>query len=208
MHCMKCGVGNSEGATFCISCGEKLATQPVPPSSPSAPIIGNAAAAAAAPAPAPISTSGSLDPGPPKPAMSDPELRSLKGVGGWLLFFCIALLIIRPVMDFASAGGDPAGLAIAFVLSALSITTGIMLLLEKPSAFIWLWWFFGVQAAVLALSIGVIVGGFGSEDLGVTGENGIREVVNVVRGIVSLIIWLAYFKRSKRVFATFGRNLW
>jgi len=205
---MKCGVGNSEDAKFCISCGEKLSTLSASPSSLSASIISNAAAAA--PAPAPISTSGSLDPTSARPAISDPELRSLKGVGGWLLFFCIALLIIQPVANFFEAAGDPVALVIAFLLSALSITTSIMLILEKPSAFAWLWSYFGVFAAIMVLGLtATLVGG------AVTGETGpdaaeskMREVLVMIRGLGFVALWLSYFKRSKRVRATFGRNLW
>ena len=200
---MKCGAGNSDEAEFCISCGQKLVTE----RSPSSSSIPSSTAAAAAPAPAASSSINAAQ----APPISDPELRSLKGTGGWLLFFCIALLIIQPVVNFVSAIGDPVGLVIAFILSGLSITTSIMLILEKRSAFAWLWWYFGVYAIVVVLAIiGTVSGGANAEEAVTFAdrEARLREFRDLWHGIVFLIVWVSYFKRSKRVRATFGRNLW
>jgi hypothetical protein len=140
----------------------------------------------------------------------DPELRNLKGVGGWLLFFCIVLLIVQPAAIFIEASGDPAGLVIAFLLSGLSMTTSIMLILEKRSALVWLWWYFGVFVTIMVLAlVATIFRGPGAEEAGpAANEAKITAVFLTIRGIIFVVLWVSYFKRSKRVLATFGRNLW
>ena len=90
------------------------------------------------------------------------------------------------------------------------MTTSILLILEKRSALAWLWVYFGVYACVLILAIiGTIAENTNNETATpADGEARIRAIGVVLRGIVFLIVWVSYFKRSKRVLATFGRNLW
>jgi hypothetical protein len=201
---MQCGVGNADEAKFCISCGEKLVTA-LSPSSSSTPWIG-ATAAAPAPAPAVLAPTDSAQAMP----ISDSELRNFRGVGGWLLFFCIALLIVQPAANFIEAAGDPVALVMAFLLSGLSMTTSIMLILEKRSAFGWLWWYFALYAVLMVLGlVGAIFAATGAREAGpAAGEAAIKDIFSMIRGIGFVILWVSYFKRSQRVLATFGRNLW
>jgi hypothetical protein len=165
--------------------------------------------AAAAPAPAIASDSASyVQPGPTAShptqsadvvPVSDPELLRLKGVSGWLMFFCIAMMVLRPIMTISAM---QKGTNIVFALKncmlmLFSITTGFMILTVKPSALTWLKWFFAVYAVLIVLEFALFL------SLGLTAAGWLL----LMRGIVFLTVWVVYFQVSRRVRATFGRNL-
>ncbi len=84
-------------------------------------------------------------------------------------------------------------------LTAFGVIVGIMVWNVNPRAFLLLWIYFGLTALLLVLGI---AGSFVS-----TEEQDPREMVQLVRALISTVIWFLYFKKSDRVQATFGRNL-
>jgi hypothetical protein len=125
----------------------------------------------------------------------------LKGVGGWLLFFCVSLTVLAPVLvlsrgeitDFSQTS------IIDLALVAFGILVGGFVWNVHRSSFVLLWIYFGANSLLLVLAI---VGYAVSEEQGQP-----QEIIQLVRGLVSTVIWFLYFKKSNRVQATFGRNL-
>jgi hypothetical protein len=190
MFCARCGQQIPDGSEICQLCGREATLKVDPP--PAIP----AAAPAAAAAPRQIQW-------PAEPAVIGPPMRrpDLKGVGGWLLFFCISLTLLTPVLTLIrmwSTSFGPEGM-IDLALTAFGVIIGIMVWNVHPRAFLLLWIYFGLMALLLVLGI---VGSFISSE-----EQNPSEIMQLFRGLISTIIWFLYFKKSDRVQATFGRNL-
>jgi hypothetical protein len=142
-----------------------------------------------------------------------------KGVGGWLLFFCIVLTIIGPLVGiFNLASGFatcypllerfPALILLLLVdtilslaLIAFGIVTGIMLWRVLPNARkiakIYLWSSLGY--AVIATILPFVVG-LPQE----TYKAMLPEVIGTLfKGMIFFGIWFSYLCTSKRVKATY-----
>ena len=139
---------------------------------------------------------------------SKPELY---GVGGWLAFLCVSLLILTPagllfelvrIMLVAGPGVFTPevifGIAFAVILTAFAVYTGLGLL--------WMWrgavrtakWFFFINAGFGALAFA----GYMLEPEG----TGPSEFIQVMRWFFGSIAWIAYLYRSERVRNTYGKN--
>jgi hypothetical protein len=125
----------------------------------------------------------------------------LRGVGGWLLFFCISLTVLAPLLMFVrvSASGFALEGIVDLVLAAFGMLVGFMVWTVSPRSFVLLWIYFGITAALLMLGI--------VSTLTNTEAEPSQEVFYMFRALVSTIIWFLYFKKSDRVQATFGRNM-
>ena len=125
----------------------------------------------------------------------------LKGVGGWLLFFCISLTMLSPLLMFIRVWGSGFELESMFdlALTAFGVLVGAMVWNVHPRVFMLLWIYFGVTAGLIVLGIvGVLLADEAQDP---------KEITQLVRGLATITIWFFYFKRSDRVQATFGRNL-
>ena len=87
-------------------------------------------------------------------------------------------------------------LDLAFTI--LGVFVGIMIWTVNASAFMLLWIYFGVSAGILVLAIVAA---------SLSGILGPEQMVQLFWGLGFTIVWFAYFKKSDRVQATFGRNL-
>jgi hypothetical protein len=230
MLCGFCSSENPDNSSFCRKCG-RIISKPMSQSTQSGQLAQAGGGIATAVAPARVASSAAAPPppmmsAPPPPMMSttpgvaapgfaapmyapayavplSPELAKLKGVGGWLMWFCIVLTILQPLFFAAEAIGNrgPLVVLIDVVLAAISIGTGIMVWRVEENAFTFLKVFFGVMAAMAVLAI--IGGVSGGADARAKGEGfgaGFRILVFVG-------VWYSYFNKSKRVLATFGKNL-
>jgi uncharacterized protein DUF2569 len=132
---------------------------------------------------------------PESPAKAPPS-----GIGGWLLLFCLALLA-QPFFCLVEAAADDFELRssiFSLLFGAMAISIGISLLSRAKVALTLVkWWL--LLNAILALL--VFLGSIG--DAGRLGYNTDR----IARSLGYVAIWFPYFKKSKRVLNTFGRNI-
>src|SRR5262245_30362282 len=138
----------------------------------------------------------------------DPELH---GVGGWLGFLCVSLLIFTPLsllMQIVQTllsieqGGPPpeavAELVLGVLITGFAVYAGIALVrLWRNAVRIAKWYFFVILGFVLLGGVGFLVEPQAAGPL---------ESLSVARGLAGSVAWLAYLYRSERVRNTYGRN--
>ncbi|MBI2679031.1 MAG: hypothetical protein HYX28_09640 [Candidatus Koribacter versatilis] len=184
MLCPTCAQPAQGSERFCNYCGTELAT--APPVAPAAPA--EAASAAVAPA---MST--------------QPQASELRGVGGWLLLFCIWITVIDPLWDlrlvFYLHYGFQVPLLLSFGLTLYGVVTGIQLWIGAKAALVFLRVYF---AAVLLLSLWGFVTSF--RETHAVGFN-FWLITAWFRVAAFLAVWVTYFRVSVRVRATYGANL-
>lgn len=108
------------------------------------------------------------------------------------------MINLASVFAEEDASVRPFTLFFAVLISAFSITTGVMIVRKKPSAFAWLKWYFGVYLGLLLLALGAEMS---------QSKVSPDTTRDLIRGAVYVAIWTSYFKKSKRVLVTFGRNM-
>ena len=124
---------------------------------------------------------------------------SLSGVRGWLLFFCISLVIFRPLVYlFALSSGQDlswAAMALPIAICAFGVYAGVELwriapaAVKKAKAFLWTYLALTVAAGVLVVS----------ESEEVKGE----DLSDMLRSIIFFCFWYLYLLRSQRVRNTY-----
>ena len=129
------------------------------------------------------------------------RLGKRKEIGGWLMFFCILLIVIDPLFVMlmtwsAEPGPDNASY---IVWAGLGVLVGIMIWNLYRHSFVWLWIYFGITALLLAMRI--------ADFAFVESNRNFHEITLIFRSAIYSIAWFLYFKRSDRVKTTFGRNL-
>jgi hypothetical protein len=127
---------------------------------------------------------------------------SLKGVGGWLMLFCVIVTIISPLRMMVSVFSAPFEVwQLADIgLTVLSISAGVLIWAVHRAAIPVLRVYFIALAAFAVLGIvGAAVGG--------DTEGSPAVLLELVRTLIFVGIWSAYFWKSERVRANFGRNL-
>lgn len=148
----------------------------------------------------------------------DADLTRLRGVEGWLLLFCVGTAILSPLELLTEAILRPLGLVdVGFLrplglpniaLTALAICTGVALWRGRPNAL-------GLAKAYLISLVCwdvllVIVALSAQQSTEVSYQAmpvAAQAVAEGVVEIIAVVFWWFYFKKSKRVKATFGRNL-
>lgn len=128
------------------------------------------------------------------------------GVGGWLAFFVLSMMVFSPLMDAVYFGGHPAELNLVSLLlvvavHGLGLYAGILMLRRKAKGVRWAKIRLYVSAGVGVLgAIGSIVGGLADPHATTTAP----EFMASLRAIGYSAIWLAYLTGSKRVKNTYG----
>jgi hypothetical protein len=191
MFCMRCGQDVPETAQFCASCGQP-ARLPVTPS--------------------PAASYGAAPPPPQQTGVSTPETaqENLKGVAGWLLFFCIGFTVLWPLWVLGQYAFYSIGFRLIGVLGLLrmvfGIVVGVFLWTGNRAALVLLRVYFVISALLLAWSIYNV----GTFMLRYHAMSGI--LMSWTRSqapyVLFLVLGIAYFAMSERVRATFGENLW
>ncbi len=191
MYCVNCGAAITPGTHFCVSCGKPV---PGAPAQSAPQSVGGGAAAGPAYSLGPTATAMPAAP-------LSPELEKLRGVGGWLLVFCIVVTIIHPLINLAEAVAtpQPGVIFLDLLLSAAAVTTGVSVWSKQS------WAFTMVKAYFITMIVVAVLIFIGAA----TETNSQVQIDSFVTGIRVLVwvgIWWSYFRRSKRVLATFGRN--
>jgi hypothetical protein len=208
MFCGKCGTEIPSNYSFCSACGFPLRhSDPVGVTTTTTAAQDDARA-----------TVEPVEAAAPTRKATPADSSKLRGIGGWLLLFCIGTAILYPLELLAEAILRPLGLLdIGFLrplgllhiaLTALAICTGVALWRVRPNAL-------GlVKAYFISLvcwaGLLVIVGLTAQQSTETSYEAMPAATQAVAEGgveIIAVVIWWFYFKKSKRVKATFGRNL-
>jgi hypothetical protein len=149
-----------------------------------------------------MSSSEAVFPNPPAQVFAA-GLADRQRVGGWLLFFCISTTILTPLGNLptlvqTATLGSPWALY-NFILMAFSLVVGIAVWQVSPSAIPLVRAYFIALAMWELLRISYVVVTAGSSmDL---------QMALRIRTLIWVVVWAAYFQKSQRVRATFGRNL-
>jgi zinc-ribbon domain len=189
MYCSDCGAQNPDVSSFCFGCGKALA--------PSIPQPAAAIPAVANPTPATVASREEeslhrpVDPEIERIRVEHPELI---GVGGWLKWFCFVVTILSPLIVVAGAFSDFTGYSLFDLgLAAYSIYTGVNVWNVSPRALRFVKVLLIIHFCLGAL---IIIGNLGTPAANDPAGS---------RMLISSIVWFSYFKKSKRVKATFGR---
>jgi hypothetical protein len=135
-----------------------------------------------------------------------PKEPALYGVGGWLLLFCVGTTIIGPLvllveiaakLQNASIVGSalPALLVALLAAGGFSIYTGATV------------WRVQTNALAVVKTYFIVMVGLASVVFLLSVSGAYYNLAGPARTLISVAIWWAYFKKSKRVKATFGANL-
>jgi hypothetical protein len=142
MFCANCGQQIAEGSETCPLCRRQanIPWQPPPASSPMA---------GATPAPIPYQTVPYVGYGP-------------RGVGGWLLFFCICFTILWPLLNLSQyvlyrRFGLNLFTVVALVRLAFGVLVGVVLWMQKPVAMVLLRIYFALGAVSILWSLYALI---------------------------------------------------
>jgi hypothetical protein len=184
MFCARCGQQIPDASETCPLCGREATIE--------VPLHHDAAQAAVAVASAPDGST------------AQPIRKDLQGVGGWLLVFCIATTILSPVavlnaLALAGVEFNPAILVPA-AMAVFGMVVGITV------------WTRSAMAIPMLRIYFLVVGGFTLFNLSFLLTRSLEAdneftIVAYVRTLIFVAVWAAYFHKSERVRATFGRNL-
>lgn len=134
--------------------------------------------------------------------------RELGGVGGWLLLFCVGLVVVQPLALLFEAinSGDAFEAGFSFLLGAFSFYTGIALWRVAHNALRLVKVYFVCYLVIAVLAI--VAGILGAPATRVSQTPSQDNFLTVgFRALIWVAIWWSYFRKSKRVKATYGANL-
>jgi len=128
------------------------------------------------------------------------EHPELSGVRGWLLFYCIVVTFVTPIVSLADLATNRRGLAVVVITVAVcgfSVYTGISLWRVERK---------GLKLVRAYLIMGWVIAALSMVELIVLRDFE-RYGGPAGQTLLSTAIWWSYFKKSKRVKATYGANL-
>jgi hypothetical protein len=186
MYCGKCGCEAKSSTHFCTKCGADIGIE-----TPD----GEAELSRIAPEQrneSDLSTTPGLQ-------------TDLSGIGGWLYLFCVRNTVLAPLFNtlaiFASTT-DLLAKAIWSLIVLFEFTSGVLVWKISARAFWFLKIYFGVLV-FLGLAF-ITIGGLSLEDA----QGGSLSLIKFgSEELIWALGWFVYFKRSRRVRATFGRNM-
>lgn len=198
MFCKECGSENPATARVCGNCGSALPGETLPPGESKTEIVSSQL------------PEESKEITPPDDASSSSERRKhpLYGAGGWLLLFCIGTAIANPLITIVQVlhSKNVLTAVLAFALAAFALDVGVSLWRLRPDALS----VTKVYFIVLLVLAGVEILGWlytfnAAKEAAEPGPD--SGLWSAARLILFVGIWWSYFKKSKRVKVTFGRNL-
>ncbi len=199
VRCLKCGAQNPSDYSFCTVCGASL----TPVGSPV--FVSNTATAfgGAVPSAKNEETASEAQLFPAAEQAKDP----LRGVGGWLLLFCVSTTVFGPLACAAEILQNPSPLVVGIDLglAAFSIYVGVTTWRAQPNALKFVKIYFIVMLVLACLTVMSSLS-TNAKEIGQQSSSD-NPVVIGFRILFGVAIWWSYFAKSKRVKATFGSNL-
>jgi low temperature requirement protein LtrA len=132
------------------------------------------------------------------------EHPELIGVGGWLLWFCIVTTVIAPIINVVTLLSDSSAYSVIdLALVAYMIITGVNLwrltgrALRLTKVLLAIQFWLGIVLIIIQIASSNTESTSGTSSSDTAG----------FRMLVTSTIWWFYFKRSKRVKATFGKTI-
>lgn len=204
MFCPTCGQPATGNVRFCTNCGTDLTTEQLG-------VVPSLVTGAPAPMAVPnVSQQTTAElPAAVRPAPVAVPAGELRGVGGWLLVFCIWVTIIDPLMDLRLLQYlryvtlNPM-LIVSLMLTAYGVFTGIQTWMAKPHAIKLLRVYFALVALVWAAGIAMYFVSYAH----MPGLAIWSFLLSWLRVAGFLAVWVSYFRVSQRVRNTYGANLW
>jgi hypothetical protein len=187
---------------FCARCGQQI-----PAASETCPLCGQETTLKLEPAPS--------APDVPYPFVTIPQTVQPSGVGGWLLFYCIGLSILVPLLIsmqiFSWAYLLHANVRLVnktFILGTVQelygAVVGVFLWMGRPVSL------FLLKIYFIIVGVSTLVSLLGLVQLALNAHTKMYAVRGFVTEIISMgftIIWFVYFRKSQRVRNTYGANL-
>jgi hypothetical protein len=212
MFCRKCGTKMPEDSQFCLKCGVAVIVPSVNGVSPTGAATGVAPAleldAIAKPTSQPIGMLSGASTLPPSETGYPSTVDPLNGIRGWLLLFCLGLVLIQPLALFFEAlnSGDAFVGGFDLVFAAFAIYTGIVLwrVATKALRAVKVYFVAGLVMATIAIVGGILTAPAAVASTPPSQDNFLAVGIRMLIGVA---IWWSYFKKSKRVKATYGANL-
>ena len=183
---------------FCARCGEQI-----PDASETCPLCGREAALRIEPAPAPP---------PVQTQYATPEFSivgsGVHGVGGWLLFFCINVTVLSPLIVLGQMAGQRSGPNPYNLIDAVRVLYGVVV-----GIFLWMqrriaiqlvkFYFIAVLATIVIVHSGVLFCVAQDQEPFLLG----RGIGSIMPSVIYCVLWFLYFRKSERVRNTYGANL-
>ena len=176
--CTKCGTENTNDSSFCTACGFLL-------NRTKSDTVNRAAAVLAE-----------------EPSEQTQDSR-LRGVKGWLLLFCIVTTIVDPIgfLGEAAESKDDTAILLGVGFATLAVITGGSVWRVLPYALRLVKVYF---VSLLCLGVFAILSSLPDHELARINYAGLMEAFYT---LIFVALWWFYFRKSKRVKATFGVNL-
>jgi hypothetical protein len=130
--------------------------------------------------------------------------RNLRGIGGWLLFFCISLTVLSPAsFTYGLISGSQRSdsdenswveLSVNGATTIYGIITGILLWTKRKGSVKQAKWFLIISALTVLLTT--------IYDLGTRKDQWLIPIIFVIK-IAYFAMWMLYFSNSRRIANTF-----
>jgi hypothetical protein len=190
MFCARCGQQIPEASEICQLCGQEASIKldPVPQPAPSKPSV-------------------------PYAFVTIPSNLGPRGIGGWLLLYCLYITVLGPLivlgliarwMSLRNLGTPDASYLLEAVRVLYGGVVGVFLLMSKPVSLYLLKIYFGMIGAILLLAILRLA------SVALQTHKTIFMMPQFTSSLMSAayaILWFAYFRKSERVRNTYGANL-
>jgi hypothetical protein len=144
---------------------------------------------------------------PPIQAFSQEGQRALIPVGGWLLYFCVSLTILGPItmVGWMQKTSSPTLIAVYGSLALTSFVAGLVTWARISSAFLWLR--IALAARLLYAFFQAYLATKMARQSSTNSDFVKQEITSATINIFLIALVFFYFRFSKRVLDTFGRNI-
>lgn len=184
MFCARCGQQIPDASEICQLCGQEASLKLEPVRSPA-----------------------TAQPGVPYAFITVPQNLGLRGVGGWLWFYCFVSTILVPLFVFTRLSAwkfQNSIYSLEQIRLLYGAVVGGFLWMERPIAILLLRIYFLFVAADCLLTLLWLLSLARTRHTDFWGMPGLNSTF-MAAGVA--LLWFAYFHKSERVRNTYGANL-